>query len=100
MSLKRGDKGHAVTKHQNGLMAWNPDALPKFGADSDFGGETETWVKNYQKAADLDQTGVIDGVTSALIISYTIEADVGDHDHPPTPLKGHSHVGGTTGGVA
>ncbi len=100
MSLKRGDKGHAVTKHQKGLMAWNPKALPQFGADGDFGGETEAWVKKYQEAADLPQTGVIDGVTSALIISYTIDGG-GDHDHPPTPLKDHSHgLGGTTGGVA
>ena len=99
MSLSKGDKGHAVTKHQNGLMAWNPKALPKFGADGDFGGETETWVKTYQEAADLDETGVIDGVTSALIISYTIDGG-GDHEHPPTPLKQHAHDGGKTGGVA
>ena len=82
MSLKRGDKGNAVGKHQEGLIAWNPDALPKFKADKDFGGETETWVKNYQKAADLDQTGIIDGVTSALIISYTIEGSGGEPVEP------------------
>lgn len=101
MSLKRGDKGNAVQKHQTGLIAWNKDALPKFGADADFGGETETWVKLYQKAADLPQSGVIDGVTSALIISYTIEGG-GDHDHPPTPTQDHSHhlSADATGGVA
>ena len=85
MSLKKGDKGNAVQKHQTGLIAWNPNALPKFGADADFGGETETWVKTYQEAADLPTTGVIDGVTSALIISYTIEGGgVGKHSHPTT----------------
>jgi len=68
--LKRGDEGNAVRKHQEGLIAWNPDALPEFGADADFGGETEAWVKNYQRAADLVQNGIIDGVTSALILSY------------------------------
>jgi len=90
MSLSKGDKGNAVGKHQDGLIAWNPDALPKFGADKDFGGETEQWVKNYQGAADLDQTGVIDGVTSALIISYTIEADagVGKHTHTAAVSEG------------
>jgi D-alanyl-D-alanine carboxypeptidase/Putative peptidoglycan binding domain len=85
MSLSKGDKGNAVGKHQEGLIVWNPAALPKFGADKDFGGETEEWVKNYQKAADLDQTGVIDGVTSALIISYTVEGGGGGkHSHPAT----------------
>ena len=44
MSLKLGDKGNAVGKHQEGLLAWNAAALPEFGADKDFGGETETWV--------------------------------------------------------
>lgn len=86
MSLKKGDSGNAVRKHQNGLLAWNPKALPEFGADADFGQETEDWVKNYQEAADLDQTGIIDGVTSALIISYTIEGSegVGKHGHTAT----------------
>ncbi len=87
MSLALGDKGNAVGKHQEGLLAWNPDALPEFGADKDFGGETEEWVKLYQRAADLDQTGVIDGVTSALIISYTIEGDGGGDG----PVKKHGH---------
>lgn len=81
MSLSNGDEGNAVGKHQEGLIAWNPDALPKFGADKDFGDETEEWVKSYQRAADLEQTGIIDGVTSALIISYTIEGSEGVAEH-------------------
>jgi hypothetical protein len=91
MSLQNGDSGNAVGKHQEGLIAWNPDALPEFGADKDFGDETEDWVKLYQKAADLDQTGVIDGVTSALVISYTIGGDdgtVGKHGHGATVTEG------------
>lgn len=87
LSLKNGDKGNAVGKHQEGLIAWNPDALPVWKADKDFGDETEEWVKNYQRAADLPQTGIIDGVTSALIISYTI--DVGDHEDDG--LEDHGH---------
>ncbi len=86
MSLKKGDKGNAVTKHQKALIQWNPDALPKFGADGDFGGETEAWVKNYQKAADLVQNGVIDGVTSALLIFYLGSDGVDKHSHPATAV--------------
>jgi len=87
MSLSNGDKGNAVRKHQQGLIAWNPKALPKYKDDADFGNETEAWVKNYQGAADLEQTGIIDGVTSALIISYTIAAGDGDGG----PVKDHGH---------
>ncbi len=93
MSLKKGDKGNAVTKHQKALIVWNSEALPKFGADGDFGSETDAWVKNYQKAADLEQNGVIDGVTSALLISYL--SGGGKHSHTATA----SVAEGTTVGV-
>lgn len=98
MSLKKGDKGNAVQKHQEGLIAWNDDALPEFKDDADFGQETEDWVKLYQKAADLDQTGVIDGVTSALIVSYTVEGGgVGKHTHSATVTEGTKVTIGETG---
>lgn len=60
-------------------MAWNPDALPEFGADKDFGGETETWVRNYQTAADLSPTGTVDGLTGGFLLEYVADhADGGD----------------------
>ena len=73
MALRRNDTGIAVTRHQQALIAWNPDALPQWGADGDYGAETVAWVTQYQKDAELDQTqdyeaGVIDGVTSSLLI--------------------------------
>jgi hypothetical protein len=70
--LTRGSKGNAVALHQRALLAWKADALPQWGADADFGAETETAVKRYQKAADLEQTGNIDGLTSALLLRYLI----------------------------
>lgn len=92
MSLENGDKGSAVGRYQEGLIAWNADALPEFGADKDFGDETEEWVKLYQRAADLDQTGVIDGVTSALILSYLAggggEEETEPHKHIATVTEG------------
>ncbi len=65
--LKRGTHGAAVAHFQKRLMAWNGEALAEHGADGDYGEETETWVKAYQKAAELDETGTIDGVTAALL---------------------------------
>lgn len=70
MALKRGDKGIAVKRYQQGLMAWSDNALPRWGADSDFGGETEEWVKHFQHEHDLPETGTVDGVTADLISSY------------------------------
>lgn len=70
MTLKRGDQGNAVRKFQNALMAERSGSLPEWGADSDFGPETETAVKDYQRRADLPQTGSIDGVTAALLLEY------------------------------
>lgn len=70
MSVRPGDVGEAVKKFQQGLIGWNSNALPRFGADGDFGDETEEWVKNFQDSQDLTLTGVIDGVTGALLLEY------------------------------
>ncbi len=93
MSLKKGHKpspSNAVTKYQKGLIGWTSEALPEFGADGDFGNETEEWVKKYQKAADLDQSGEIDGVTAPLLLSYLEDGDgtVGKHGHPAKVTEG------------
>ncbi|HHH27362.1 MAG TPA: peptidoglycan-binding protein [Polyangiaceae bacterium] len=77
--LKRGDRGHAVTWMQQRLLNWNPDSLPRFGADGDFGAETETAVVRFQQAHDLDPTGVIGSITATLLHDYaptTVPADV------------------------
>jgi hypothetical protein len=44
-------------------MKWNPLALPVWKADSDFGGETETWTKKFQEAIGIPQTGIVDAIT-------------------------------------
>jgi hypothetical protein len=75
VTLNKGAKGAAVKKFQEGLEGWNADALPIFGADGDFGAETETWVRNFQSAQDLGETGAIDGITGALILEYRDDGD-------------------------
>jgi hypothetical protein len=109
--LKKGDKGKAVTHYQNALLAWDPNALPQYGADGDYGNETVTWVTNFQTAHDLDTTGIIDGVTADMLSGYLIE-ELPDHDHPHDhdvpihdhphdhPLEEHTHtMPDTTGGL-
>lgn len=61
--LIRGDYGSAVTAMQQALLAWRPDCLPRWGADGDFGGETEDAVRAFQKAEGLPVTGVYDEAT-------------------------------------
>ena len=61
--LRRGDSGDDVRAMQRALLAWNPDCLPKWGADGDFGEETEEALKAFQKSAGLPETGVYDDAT-------------------------------------
>lgn len=59
--LKRGSKGQEVVKLQKKIMSMGI-ALPKYGADGDFGAETENGVKELQKK--LFVTGVYDQRTA------------------------------------
>lgn len=59
--LSRGIRGEAVERLQRLLIAWNAKALPKYGADGDFGSETLKWVREYQKSSGL----VVDGIVGA-----------------------------------
>ena len=61
--LSRGDHGSAVTAMQEALLKWDQKCLPKWGADGDFGGETEAALKAFQGAAGLPVTGVYDVAT-------------------------------------
>lgn len=77
VTLKNGDRGEAVRRFQTALKGWNSRSLPNFGADGDFGNETETWVRNFQSDHDLAVSGAIDGVTGSLLLEYRAD-DVDD----------------------
>lgn len=78
--LSKGDYGTAVTAMQRALLAWNPNCLPKYGADGDFGSETEAAVKDFQRASGLPVTGVYDEATRKAL---TGETTVGDNPEEP-----------------
>ena len=65
--LKRGDSGPEVKAMQDMLLKWKPDCLPRYGADGDFGGETEDALKAFQKASNLKETGIYDAATEAAL---------------------------------
>ncbi len=69
MVLAKGTENGAVKRFQECLLAWDAEALPKHGADGDFGAETVDWVGRFQESFGLQKTGSIDGVTAALLVA-------------------------------
>lgn len=61
-TLKRGSKGEKVRELQAKLLALGY-ALPRFGADGDFGSETEAAVKQFQKDWGLKEDGIVGSAT-------------------------------------
>ena len=64
-------RGHSVEEVvlviQNRLLAWDKESLPKWGADADYGAETETAVRSFQTVKGIASTGSVDGLTLALL---------------------------------
>ena len=67
-TLRKGDKGDSVRYLQT-LLLERGYALPKYGADGDFGAEIEKAVEQFQKANGLAQDGVVGKKTWATILS-------------------------------
>lgn len=60
--LRRGDMGDDVRKWQDQLLDYFGDrALPEYGADGDFGEETEVWTKKFQAKEKLPVSGAVGG---------------------------------------
>ena len=64
--LKRGMKGDDVRRLQQRLMELGY-ALPKYGADGDYGSETATAVKAFQRDRGLTADGIADEATHAAL---------------------------------
>lgn len=62
--------GTGVERAQLGLLAWDPAALPRWGADGRYGAEAAEWVGRFQADHGIKATGEVDGVTMALLLSY------------------------------
>lgn len=62
-SLRPGSTGSAVKSMQKLLLLHDPKCLPKYGADGDYGSETEAAVKSFQKSVGLPVTGICDKIT-------------------------------------
>lgn len=78
--LRYGSEGEAVRELQEDLLALG-FRLPKYGADGEFGNETEEAVKAFQICHGLPATGIADAATLAAI-ETAIED--GKESSPPT----------------
>ena len=65
--LKRGDKSEYVRALQFLLMG-RGFPLPKYGADADFGGETESALQSFQDANGLYADGIAGNLTYAKLM--------------------------------
>lgn len=75
--MKRGDRGPRVGVVQERLLDLGY-ALPKFGADEDFGGETEDAVRDWQEDVGLEPDGVITEVDAAILFHRHENVTVAD----------------------
>ncbi|OQB24512.1 MAG: putative peptidoglycan binding domain protein [Chloroflexi bacterium ADurb.Bin180] len=74
--IQRGAKGPDVVAWQQALLKAG-FSLPRFGADGDFGGETETATKAYQTAINQTADGVVRLSTLTAMLD-TLRAIPGD----------------------
>ena len=68
-TLRKGDKGNSVVRMQELLMKAG-EALPKYGADGDFGNETLNAVKHFQTTHGLKADGIVGKLTWAELVKY------------------------------
>ena len=60
--LKKGSKGAKVLELQNAIMSINAKLLPRFGADGDFGSETELAVSRMLGKKTIDSQADIETI--------------------------------------
>ncbi len=84
-TLKKGSRGKQVSELQKQLKAagYSPGSI-----DGIFGPRTEAALKAYQRANDLEVSGVYDGKTYSVLTGKTAEGEAPDDE--PTPLGDRS----------
>lgn len=60
--LRKGSRGAKVKELQNLILRFDKNALPKFGADSDFGSETETALNKLTGKKTVDSQKELDAL--------------------------------------
>lgn len=66
-TIRKGDKGDVVKYCQFRLLTWNKSCLPRYGADGDFGAETDAAVRLFQRTKGLVVDGIVGPKTWAAL---------------------------------
>lgn len=82
--IQRGDTGPEVREWQESLLQWNSDALPEYGADSDFGNETVLWTNRFFRQAGISDGWVSDPKVGPGVITKMNEM-LGNSPAPKEP---------------
>jgi hypothetical protein len=69
--IKKGSKGAKVKELQNLILRKDPKALPRFGADGDFGSETEGALKRLFSKTSVENQAELDAIRKVAIPTYT-----------------------------
>lgn len=69
--IKKGSKGAKVKELQNLLLRKDPKALPRFGADGDFGSETEGALKRLFNKTSVENQAEFDAIRKVALPTYT-----------------------------
>ena len=85
--LSKGCTGADVTAMQEALISLGY-ALPRFGADGDFGEETLAAVKKFQRDHDMEETGLCDATTFKTLLAAQTPTNETPAQEPDTPDGG------------
>ncbi|WP_053070396.1 N-acetylmuramoyl-L-alanine amidase [Alkalihalobacillus pseudalcaliphilus] len=89
--LRRGSKGNAVRQLQQDLLKLG-EVLPRFGADGDFGAETESAVRSFQQKQGI----AVDGIVGEQTFKALERALAALEEQPaPPPVPPPTSGGGT-----
>ena len=87
-TIQNGSKGTDVKALQEFLLQMEY-ALPKYGADGEFGSETETALKKFQSKIGIKQDGIYGSETHQALMDAVADDDAGketpETDVPETP---------------
>ena len=75
-TVKKGSKGTDVKALQEFLLQLEY-SLPKYGADGEFGSETETALKKFQKKVGIKQDGIYGSETHTALMDAVADDDDG-----------------------
>lgn len=83
--LGPGSPPAQVQAWQEDLIVWNASALPTYGADGDYGGETIQWTQNFQNAYGISPADGIAGPETRSCMELVL-ARQSDPGYVPPPL--------------